>query len=308
MLSKSFMAEIDGTWAGADLIPFYKKHELKLSIVPLGAGRIAEYRDWSGDIVLNQSFVDEYVRANGLTPARLLSQAGALNGLTVQLSPLFVHEAWHQVQGDFARGLNAPDMVSQNWELESMQVEALYVLQKLKYDPKFKKIMEAAQDGSKPAREAISKAQRLEKGAAYYRNTIVTWHYPGVQSLEGWAGKALNDDRYFADKIRAELKRREELPVWTRMSLSGAKPFSSSHLSADQWSKELPEVGSKTLETILATYDASLAKTPQVYEAYERRLTDLNRATEARVAELKAGGGAPPKKAEPVPAPAGARK
>lgn len=308
MLKRGLLDEIGGTWAGEDLLPYYKRKDLKLAIRPLDAGRIGEYHDSSQEIVFNQAFIDEYVRSNGLTPSKLLASAGALRSLSVQLSPLFVHEAYHQLQDDFAQGLKLPTVVAQHRELESMQVEALFVLQKMKHDPGFKKIMEDAQDGSKPARESLSKAARLEKGAGWMRDTIVTWHYPGVQSLEGWAASAINADRYYQGLLREELKRREALPIWSRYSLSGDKPFSSTHLSREQWIKELPGVGTKTIETLLKTYEASLAKLSGDYEAYERRLESVNRMTEARLAILKAGGGGPPKKPDAVPAPAGDRK
>lgn len=308
MLKKGLMKEVEGTWAGDELIPFYKRKQLKLEIRPLGAGRIGEYHDRTEEIVFNQAFIEEYVKANGLTPSQLLGSAAALDSLTVQLSPLFVHEAYHQLQDDFSESRHLPNPVAQHRELESMQVEALYILQKMKHDAKFKRIMEGAQEGSKLARESLSKAQRLEKGAGWLRDTIVSWHYPGLPSLEGWASGAASNDRYYSGRIRAELERRQKLPIWSRVPLGGKKPFSGTHLSVDQWNKELPGVGTKTLEELLAVYDAALAKLPQSYDALDDRLERYNRSVESRLAILKAGGGAPPKKKDPVPAPAGARK
>lgn len=307
MLKKGLMQEVDGTWAGSELVPFYKRKELKLVIRPLGAGRIGEYHDSSEEIVFNQAFIEEYVKANGLTPSQLLGSAAALNSLTVQLSPLFVHEAYHQLQDDFAERNKLPNPVAQHRELESMQVEALFILQKMKHDPKFKKIMEGAQEGSKLARESLSKAQRLEKGAGWLRDTIVSWHYPGLQSLEGWASAAVSSDRYYSGRIRAELERRSKLPIWSRFPLSGKKPFSGTHLSVDQWNKELPAVGTETLESLLAVYDAALAKMPKAYDAIGDRLEGYNKSVESKLAILKAGGGAPPAKKPAVPSPSGTR-
>src|SRR6185369_15596347 len=94
----------------------YKRKELKLGIRPLGEGRIGEYHDDTEEIVFNQSFIEEYVKANGLTPARLVSEPGPLQSLTAQLSPLFVHEAYHQLQDDSATTRKLPIPVAQNRE------------------------------------------------------------------------------------------------------------------------------------------------------------------------------------------------
>lgn len=307
MLKKGLMKEVEGTWAGEELIPFYKRKELKLVIRPLGVGRIGEYHDSSEEMVFNQAFIEEYVKANGLTPAQLLSSAAALDSLTVQLSPLFVHEAYHQLQDDFCERNRLPNPVAQHRELESMQVEALYILQKMKHDAGFKKIMEGAQEGSKLARESLSKAQRLEKGAGWMRDTIVSWHYPGLRSLEGWASTEVSSDRYYLGRVRAELDRRAKLPIWSRFPLAGRKPFSSTHLTVEQWNKELPTVGTETLESLKASYEADLAKMPQAYDALGDRLEGYNKSVEAKLKLLKAGGGAPPPKKAAVPSPAGTK-
>jgi hypothetical protein len=194
LLKSGIMREVAGTWAGADLAAFYANHTLDLRVgVPTSPTAIGQYHP-GGEMVFNEEYIQRFLKTKGRDIRDLSTDPALLRSLTVELTPLFVHESTHQRQFQWASDNHIHEIGSQNIEVEAMETEALFVAEKSLRDPSFLALLK--EDAKTPglAAEAIDKARVLnDGGAAAFRDEVNAEYYPDSLSLEGDAWKRMKE-------------------------------------------------------------------------------------------------------------------
>lgn len=193
-LGPSLLATLGDTNAGKSLRDFYAKHALKIAIEHRDSGIIASYS--GGTLTFGEDQIEDFLKARGKSAKDLTKDAALLSELSRQLAPVFVHEATHHEQDEWAKEQGIRDSWSQYGEIEAMQAEALFVLQKARLDPSYKDYLEKTAKESPNAKESLALATRLEEsGPSMFRASIRAWHYPEKLSLEGETWRRLAKDQ-----------------------------------------------------------------------------------------------------------------
>jgi hypothetical protein len=209
MLGPALLQAVDGTWAGAELKDFYARNPMKITIRKDDVGAWASYNDETGAINFSSPKIEEFLKARGRGAADLTRDGALLRALAQEMASTFVHEATHQRQGVWAKEQGIPDSESQYGEMEAMETEALFVLEKSRRDPSFKRDLERAARDSDSVREDLERANQLwNAGPADFRKTIRIGNYPELLSLEGETWKALAPDAKGADAPAVYAKHR----------------------------------------------------------------------------------------------------
>lgn len=282
LLSSGLLKQIEGTWAGDEIRDFYAKHALDLRVAP------APNFNWigwhqNGVITFNERHIEEFVKSKGRTLRDLGTDPALLQQLTTQLSPLFVHEARHHVQQEWFKSQGLPWIYGQSTEQETIQFEAMYILEKSMRDPSFRKRLEADRAGSGLARESISKAERLRtNGPDFVRQSVNAWHYPELLSLEGRVWCNIEWHRTASADIAAELKRREGLPPAQREALETAPDFTGPITTSEEWRHAVAVAGTKHLRDDLAAQNGQLDQLPKTYDAARARDEEFNAEVQRR--------------------------
>lgn len=303
LLKTGLMKETEGTFAGRDLEEFYKTNKLDLRLAAPRAGQ-ENWIAWhqGGVITYNEKHIQEYLKAEGRDIDDLGRDPALLRRLTVQLAPLFVHEANHQVQMVWTRENKLPWMPGQHNELETMQVEALFVVEKRRRDPSFDALLERDRKTSILARESANKSERLVQGTQIFRDGINAWHYPELRSLEGTAWCSIKWHRSMAEDFETELARRARLPRAEQDRLAAAGPLPERIASEAEWNNGLRVTGTPHLKAALAAHRGQEEGVPAAYAAYRKRLEMINAQTAERlkiVLANKPDAGPPSPGAEP---------
>lgn len=286
LLANGLLKQIEGTWAGDEIRDFYKKEKLDLRVEP------APNFNWigwhqGGVITFNERHIEEFVKSKGKTLRDLGTDPELLQSLTTQLSPLFVHEARHHVQQEWFKSQGLPWIYGQSTEQETIQFEAMYILEKSMRDPAFRKRLEADRAGSDLARESISKAERLRRsGPDWVRQTVNAWHYPELLSLEGRVWCNIDWHRTAAADLAAELKRRQGLPPDQQKALESAPDFSGPIATNEDWKEAVATAGTKHLRDDLAAQTGQLDQLPKTYDAARKRDEEFNAEVERRYNSL----------------------
>lgn len=293
LLSTGLMKETEGTFAGKDLAEFYEKNKLDLRVKAPLPGQ-ENWIGWhqGGVITFNERHIEEYLKAEGRDIKDLSRDPALLRRLTVQLAPLFVHEATHQRQMVWAADNRLPWMGGQNLELETMQVEALFIVEKRRRDPSFDALLQRDKDTSLLARESLSKSDRLVNGLQTFRDSINAWHYPELLSLEGQAWCQLKWHREMTGDLEKELERRKRLSSAERDRLEKAAGFPNRMDDDAAWEKALAAAGTPHVRGLLESQRDGAAGMSGRYAAYRKRLEGVNDQTAER---LQAVRGEPPK-------------
>jgi hypothetical protein len=198
LLKTSLLREIAGTWAGDTLVDFYQKYPLDLRVGPSKEENEIGWYQPGGGITFNEAYIQRFLKTRGKDIRDLVSgpdSASLLNALTVELSPLFVHESTHKRQYQWAVDSKVNEVGVQNLETEANETESLYVVEKSMRDPAFLALMKADANTPGLARQALDKAKALaEGGGVYFRDTIDDIYMDSL-SLEGDAWKTIHDKK-----------------------------------------------------------------------------------------------------------------
>ena len=286
LLANGLLKQIEGTWAGDEIREFYKKEKLDL--------RVAEAPNFNwigwhqgGVITFNERHIEEFVKSKSKTLRDLGTDPALLQSLTTQLSPLFVHEARHHVQQEWFKSQGLPWIYGQSTEQETIQFEAMYILEKSLRDPAFRKRLEADRAGSDLARESISKAERLQRaGPDFVRQSVNAWHYPELISLEGRVWCNIEWHRTASADLVAELARRASLPEAEQKALEAAPDIEGPIVSNAEWKKAVSVAGTKHLRESLAVQTGRLEELPKTYDAVRRRDEAFNAEVQRRYNSL----------------------
>lgn len=191
LLKSGLMREISGTWAGDELSELYRHTTLDLRIGVIDATSIGQYQP-GGAITFNESFIQRFLKAKGRDIRDLSRDADLLRTLTIELTPLFVHEATHQRQFQWAEDSHVNEVGSQNVEVEAMQTETVFIMEKSMRDPSFLARLKADAKTPGLAAEALNQARLMNDGGlAAFRDDVNANYYPDFLSLEGDAWKSM---------------------------------------------------------------------------------------------------------------------
>ena len=203
MLRTSLTSEIRGTAAGDKVAAFYRSGA-KLSIaIESCQGCHAKYEPSTGRIIIDSELIQQYARANNLSAEDLLKK-GNLANLSKYISPIFVHEATHQMQHSWAARAGIYKPYTQEDEIEANSMEALYTSQKRDSDLKFRSIFLAMRQASVYAQQRMELSRRFEGNQKEFGEIIRQQYYFGVPSFEAASSQILS-------AISAELDRRKSL-------------------------------------------------------------------------------------------------
>lgn len=300
-LGPSLLELSAGTWAGDETRKFYAAHRLSIEIKPLGPTAIAEYID--DKMAFDQRHIEEFLNAHGRSARDLLRDAPLLNALSEELVSTFVHEATHHRQEYWAKSLGIRDSFSQYGEVEAMETEAFFLLEKEKRDPAFKRYLKNAAQTSNLASESQSLADKLEsEGPDAFRSSIRA-RYSTTPSLEAESSKALAANARMEKLIRAEIERRRKLPRAEQERLYWADP-AGEDVNPGNVMKRLRSIGTLALKGSLKDARAEDADEAKAYAQHRARAERINREIEQRLKALeKEPDPTKPTKPDPVPPP-----
>lgn len=299
LLSTGLMRETQGTWAGADLTAFFANHPLDVVVRPFAGQDVSAAAEYDNNrLSLNEKFIAQFLRSHGKTIDDLTRDPALLRDLTRTVVPEFVHESTHEMQDDWAKEQDIPFQSGEGIEQEALTVQALFVLQKEKIDPSYRRFLEANKNSSTLVANDLWQAENLKKeGASYYGASVFSDDYPGSPSIASNAWTGLSLDAKAEAAIQAELGRRAELSAAQQASLAAAPRIQVETVS--DFIQAVPRIGTSELTGELKIMRDHDHQTPQVYDAYAARLAGVVSLTDQRLAQLGIHGPA----ADPVPVP-----
>ena len=274
MLKTALLKETEGTFAGKDLAAFYSRNPLEVRISTTSLSALGWYMDGNA-LFFNERYVEQYVKSRGKMVDDLKRDPALLQDLARTLVATFVHEAQHHRQEVWALDNDLPRRYHQGDEVEAFQVEALFLLEKMKTDPKFRAFAEAEGEHSTVLKEDLGRARRMEEeGPDYFAWTVPNTYYAQTLSNEGnaWGPEGIGRLSVVARLIGAELARRESLPAAERGRLDRAPPFEKEkQRTAKQIDAALLVSGSDSLRDVLADVREAAAEAAKLYSLLRRR-------------------------------------
>lgn len=228
-LGPAILKDVRGTPSGDALLAEVSGGELSLTIAETSRdAALATYREESATIVLGDKQLAALLAALGKTPRDLLTDDEALADAAVLYSHLFVHEATHHRQSQWASRLPKdarPLAYSQTSEIEANNAQAKYLREKRAADPDFA----AREERLRGVWGMVAAVMRQPEGLASDPSAMSSWlttgyrHVPTLARsgarLIGYGLQAQARDAARADRIDAELGRRSRLPVDRRLEL-----------------------------------------------------------------------------------------
>ncbi|HAF96224.1 MAG: hypothetical protein A2021_01390 [Elusimicrobia bacterium GWF2_52_66] len=205
MLGSAMIAEVRGTVAGDKLAKFYAAGAKLNVAIESCQGCYAKYESSSGRMILDSELIQQYMRVNNLTANTLLGSREQVSSLSKYLSPMLAHEGTHQMQHAWADRARVYKPYVQEDEVEANAMEALYTMEKLKNDPKFKSMMTRMRTSS-----SSYAAKRLALASAFSSNTnefdsrVRQVYYPGLPSFVAASSQVVS-------AVSGELNRRSGL-------------------------------------------------------------------------------------------------
>lgn len=286
ILGPALLSETGGTWAGDELKAFYAKVPLKITLKTEDAGSLATYSE--GAMNFDAASIENFLKARGRPARDLLTDAPLLHELVRELAPVFVHEATHHRQDVWAAEKHIAGTWSQDQEIEAMETESVYLLEKMARDPAYKAYLVTSAESSPNAREALGLASQLETdGVDRFKRSIRAQYYPELLSLEGevWSRLVRRDgaDRY----VRAELARRAALPAKERARRMEGPGLDEEYDDRSQFYAAVAKAGTAALESFLTADAAKSYVEPADYAVNRARLDEVNRRTEERLREFR---------------------
>lgn len=204
MLRSSLTREIKGSAPGDRVAAFYASgNKLDIAIESC-QGCHAKYEPSTGRIVIDSELVQQYLRANNITPDALVKDRAAMAGLTKYISPIFVHEATHQMQHKWAADAGVYKPYTQEDEIEALSMEALHTSQKKASDPRYRSIFLTMGKSSPYAQQRVEVSKRFEGNQEEFGEFVRKQYYYGVPSFDAASSQILS-------AVSGELERRRGL-------------------------------------------------------------------------------------------------
>ncbi|MBI4655882.1 MAG: hypothetical protein HY746_03940 [Elusimicrobia bacterium] len=204
LLQTALAREIKGTKAGDRALKFYQSRGKLNVAIESCRGCYAKYEPSSNRIIFDSELIQQYMRVKEITAEDLVKNKNQLGLLAKYLSPMFVHEANHQMQHEWAAKRNVYKPYTQEDEIEANSMEALYTIEKLKNDAKFSALFTNMKKFSTYADKRLKLAKRFEKNPSLFPDAARQMYYYGIPSFESASSEILK-------AINEELKRRKSL-------------------------------------------------------------------------------------------------
>ena len=204
MLRSSLVGETKGTAPGDKIAAFYAGGAKLDLAIETCQGCHAKYEPSSGRIIIDSELVQQYLRANNISADALVKDKAAMAGLTKYVSPIFVHEATHQMQHDWAAKAGIYKPYSQEDEIEAASMEGMYTAQKKSSDPRFRFIFVTMGKSSTYAQQRVEVSKRFEGNQKEFGDFVRQQYYYGVPSFDAAASQVLT-------AVSSELDRRKTL-------------------------------------------------------------------------------------------------
>jgi len=230
-LSPAIMSDLRGTPSG-DALLAELSGGLTLSIGQTERdGALATYFEESTSIVLGGKQLAELLAPLGYSPRDLLTNDEALADAAVLYSHLFVHEATHHRQQQWASRL--PDgarrlAYNQASEIEANNAQAKFLREKRAADPAFAAREARLRDVWGMVAAVMRQPEGLASDPAAMKSWLTTGyrHVPTLARsgarLIGYGLAAERRDAGLANRVDAELARRSRLPIEQRLDLGRA--------------------------------------------------------------------------------------
>lgn len=209
MLRTSLQSEVKGTMAGDKVLKFYGSGAKLDMAIESCQGCYAKYEPSTGKIILDSEMIQQYMRVNNITAETLLKDKAQLAALTKYVSPMFVHESAHQMQHDWAAKARIYKPYTQEDEIESSSLEALYMTEKMKRDKKFSDVFQNMEKNTTYAQKRIQMMDKFNRGSTAFENSIRQVVYYSTPSFDAASSQILSS-------ISAELQRRDAMSAADR--------------------------------------------------------------------------------------------
>ena len=204
MLQTALVSEIKGTVAGDKVLKFYNSGA-KLNIaIESCQGCYAKYEPSSGRIIFDSEMIQQYLRVNNLTAETLLKSKAQIAALARYASPIFVEEATHQMQHDWAAKAGIYKPYVQEDEVEANSMQALYTTEKMRRDAKFKALFLRMEKSTVYAQKRMETMDRFNESPVKFDRMIRQVYYYGTPSFEAASSQILS-------AVSSELERRKTL-------------------------------------------------------------------------------------------------
>jgi len=205
MLGSSMLAEVKGTVAGDKVAKFYASGAKLDVAIESCQGCYAKYEPSSGRIIFDSELIQQYLRANNTSSDKMVGSKEQLAGLGKYLSPMLAHEGTHQMQHAWADKAGVYKPYVQEDEEEANSMEALYTMEKLKKDPKFKSMLIKMRNSSSSyAGKRLELERTFKKNTDEFGDKVSQVYYPGLPSFGAASSQTLS-------AISGELGRRSAL-------------------------------------------------------------------------------------------------
>ncbi|OGS54868.1 MAG: hypothetical protein A3J79_08555 [Elusimicrobia bacterium RIFOXYB2_FULL_62_6] len=215
MLRTSLQNEVKGSAAGDKVLKFYNSGAKLDVAIESCQGCYAKYEPSTGKIIFDSEMIQQYMRVNNVTADTLIKDRAQLAALTKYISPMFVHEATHQMQHDWAAKAHIYKPYTQEDEIESSSMEALYMTEKMKRDKRFKDLFTRMENNTTYAQKRMQMMDRFNRGGTAFENSIRQVVYFSTPSFDAASSQILS-------AISAELQRRNAMSAADRAATDAA--------------------------------------------------------------------------------------
>jgi hypothetical protein len=304
MLKTALLKETAGTFAGGDLKEFYVDKGVPLEIKLMNTTKrfLGWYVTGTNTLNFNERYVEEYLKSRGRPVADLKSDPDLLGDLARTLVGTFVHEGQHHRQDVWARENKVPHLFPQAHEVEAFQVQALFLMEKMDHDPKFRAFADAEVGHSTTLREGLERARRMkEEGPDYFDWTVPNSHYPEMLSNEGHAWCNILWHNRIANTVEKELARRRSLSADEQTRLDAGSALKEGYVTFQLFSEALPIVGSASLRDFATKAKEDAKQAPEVYAKLRTRQEAVKKVTMERFKILDSEGNRVGAKGPPSP-------
>ncbi len=292
MLKTALLRETENTFAGADLKEFYAKTPLTVTFTTTSYAALGWYRHGGDTLYFNERYVEQYIKSRDLSVDAVMKDPELIADLARTLVGTFVHEAQHHRQDVWSREQKMPRNYVQSDEVEAFQVQALFLLEKLKTDRRFADF--AAREGghSDVLKAGLSRARAMEEhGPDWFEYVVPNTHYPEIYSNEGAAWCHILNHNSVAGEIEGELKRRDGLAAAARSALERGPSLAEDYPSRQSFSDGVKRASTASLRTFLETSRRGALDAPKYYNLIRRRREGFAATTGERYESVMKGGG-----------------
>ncbi|MFA5138174.1 MAG: hypothetical protein WC728_02995 [Elusimicrobiota bacterium] len=308
MFATDFRKRLEGTTAGDAALAFYEKNPLQIAVRDIGTP-LAHYDPGTKELVLNEKYVRKYLQASGKTVGDLLTDKKVFDGLAMEALPTLLHESVHQQQHAWALQQKVPVWFHQDMEVEAMSMESLFILEKARSDPAFKKMLDEGQARSTLISESVALSNSLYRDVDAFRSMIRADYYPALHTLEGRSYHDSANAETVAGLVKAELARRDGLSASARRPLdeggSMESPWFYNQTDPEAYRKSLEGINTAALRGLLIGAQGYGGAIPGYYQPNLQRRDASERLVDKRIQEIRGGTGGASRLREPPLPPGG---